>query len=64
MLWIILRDFHASLADMKAAVELFKEVHSAESRGLGPAMIGGLVFETKGDIPSEDQLVLGIIPFS
>ena len=63
MLWILFRHFLGSLADMRAAVELFKEVYSAESRGLGPAMIGGLVFETKGDISPEDQLVLGIVPF-
>ena len=64
MLWVMFRRFHESLADMKSAVELLKEVYGAESRGPGPAMLSGLVFETKGDISPEDQLVLGIIPFS
>jgi len=62
MNWIMFRECHTSLLDMKAAVDLFKEVHGAKN--LLPGLLGtGLVFETSGDIPELEQEVLGVVPF-
>lgn len=47
------------LADMKAAVELFREAYKAEFRGIGYGL--GLVYATKKPVSDEDRFVLGII---
>ena len=62
-MWLMYRGWHKSLVDMRAAVELLKEVYCAESRGLAPSGINGLIFETEFDVSPEDQIVLGIMPF-
>lgn len=50
------------LADIKAAVELLKEEHAAQTRGLAPFNLG-LVYETPRRVPDEDLACLGAMEF-
>lgn len=51
-----------TIADIRAAVELLKEEHAAETRGLAPWNLG-LVYETPRPVPNEDLVCLGAMEF-
>lgn len=50
------------LEDMKAAVELLKEVHGAKSLGMAPMRMG-LLYGTSAPLPEEHKEVLGMVDF-
>ena len=60
-LYLISRRHYCCLSDMKAAIDLLREIYGGQYRGPGFDPLAHMVYATNRPVPVEEREVLGII---